>query len=254
MFASLSRSDHRRVHGRGNWIAFPYAEFDRLIPEFIIPLDPLLVPVPAESLSLVASLSSTMVFNSSGAPPPYENPQPEAGPSTSNTRTTRSQTRARGNAPDDDHAAVMLPRTRGRVRQHLREARVRRHQDASPDHRLPSLPSLLSVREIARLREQVEPVSFCLPAFIILVYLFLIFQPTRPCRNCFLAGRECQWVSWATKCQECARVRQGRCSFEESPEERMAHSEASYSWGRDSLTGKFFFSFSLLIISDFLNF
>ena len=64
-------------------------------------------------------------------------------------------------------------------------------------------------------------------------------QPTCPCRNCFLAGRECQWVSWATKCQECARVWQGRCSFEETPEERMAHSEATYSWGHDSLTGEF---------------
>ena len=65
----------------------------------------------------------------------------------------------------DDHTAVMLPHTRGRVRHHLREARVRRHQDASPDHKLPSLPSLLSVSEIACLREQVEPVSFLLSSY-----------------------------------------------------------------------------------------
>jgi len=91
MFAALNADERRRVHGQGSWIVFPYGDFDRLIPEFNLPLDPLLVPVPAESLSLVASFSSTMVYNSSGAPPPYENPQPEAGPS---TRTTRSQTRA----------------------------------------------------------------------------------------------------------------------------------------------------------------
>jgi len=94
MFTSLNSEERLRVHGRGSWIVFPYGDFDRLIPEFILPLDPLLVPVPTESLSLVASLSSTMAYNSSGAPPPYVSPQPEAGPSTSNTRTTRSQTRA----------------------------------------------------------------------------------------------------------------------------------------------------------------
>jgi len=53
----------------------------------------------------------------------------------------------------------MLPCTRARVRQHLREARVRHHQDASPGHQLPALPALLSVGEITHLREQVEPVS-----------------------------------------------------------------------------------------------
>jgi len=94
MFAALNPDERQRVHGQGSWIVFPYGDFDRLIPEFILPLDPLLVPVPAESLSLVASLSSSMVYNSSGAPPPYVSPQPEAGPSTSNTRVTRSQTRA----------------------------------------------------------------------------------------------------------------------------------------------------------------
>jgi len=67
----------------------------------------------------------------------------------------------------------MLPRTRGRVRQHLREARVRRHRDASPGHQLPSLPSLLSAGEITCLREQIEPVSFsyCLRLFIVLTFL-----------------------------------------------------------------------------------
>ena len=132
MFASLNADERRRVHDQGSWIVFPYGDFDRLIPEFIIPLDPLLVPVPADSLALVASLSSSMVYNSSGAPPSYENPQPEAGPSTSNTRATRSQTRAGSklfrfslvishhsdflfvgsNVLDNDHTSVMLPRTR----------------------------------------------------------------------------------------------------------------------------------------------
>ena len=60
----------------------------------------------------------------------------------------------------DDHTAVMLPRTCGRVRHHLREVHVRRHQDASPGHQLPSLPPLLSTGEIMCLREQIEPVSF----------------------------------------------------------------------------------------------
>jgi len=67
----------------------------------------------------------------------------------------------------------MLPRTRGRVRQHLREARVRRHRDASPGHQLPSLPSLLSTGEITRLREQIAPVSLshCLIIFLVLTFL-----------------------------------------------------------------------------------
>jgi len=96
MFAALNSDERLRVQGQGSWIVFPYGDFDRLDSDFTLPLDPLLVPVPADSLSLVASLSSTMVYNSSGAPPPYVSPQPEAGPSTSNTRVTRSQTRVGG--------------------------------------------------------------------------------------------------------------------------------------------------------------
>ena len=98
MFAALNPDERLRVQGQGSWIVFPYGDFDRLDSDFTLPLDPLLVPVPADSLSLVASLSSTMVYNSSGAPPPYVSPQPEAGPSTSTTHITRSQTRARSKA------------------------------------------------------------------------------------------------------------------------------------------------------------
>ena len=70
----------------------------------------------------------------------------------------------------DDHTAVMLPRTRGRVRHHLREARVHWHQDASPGHQLPSLPPLLSTGEIIRLREQIEPVSLSYSLCIVFVF------------------------------------------------------------------------------------
>ena len=96
MFAALNPDERLRVQGQGSWIVFPYGDFDRLDADFTLPLDPLLVPVPVDSLPLVASLSSTMVFNSSGAPPPYVSPQPEAGPLTSNMRVTRSQTRVGG--------------------------------------------------------------------------------------------------------------------------------------------------------------
>ncbi len=53
-------------------------------------------------------------------------------------------------------------------------------------------------------------------------------------------GRDCTWRDWSVKCVECARNKQGRCSFEESPEERMDNAEACHSWGLDSLTGKSF--------------
>jgi len=94
MFSALNPDKRQRIHGQGSWIVFPYGDFDCLESNFTLPLDPLLVPVPAKSLSLVASLSSTMVFNSSGVPPPYVSLQPEAGPSTSTMHVTRSQTHA----------------------------------------------------------------------------------------------------------------------------------------------------------------
>ena len=75
----------------------------------------------------------------------------------------------------DDHTAVMLPRTRGRVRHHLQEARIRRHQDASPGHQLPSLPPLLSTGDITRLREQIEPISFSYSLCIVIVFNLFIF-------------------------------------------------------------------------------
>lgn len=55
-------------------------------------------------------------------------------------------------------------------------------------------------------------------------------------------------MSWSQKCKECNTKRGGRCSFEESPEERMDSSEAAFSWGRDSLSCKSLEFFSLLYL------
>ena len=56
----------------------------------------------------------------------------------------------------------MTSRFRGRSRQMLHTARVRRQTEASPTRQLPSLPSLISLAEIRQLREQVRPVSLVL--------------------------------------------------------------------------------------------
>jgi hypothetical protein len=41
------------------------------------------------------------------------------------------------------------------------------------------------------------------------------------------------------KCNTCAHAKHGRCSFEETPEERLDHAEAAFVSGQDSLTCKF---------------
>ena len=71
----------------------------------------------------------------------------------------------------------MTSRFRGRGRQMLHTARVRRQAEASPTRRLPSLPPLISLAEIRQLREQVQPVS--LP-ILFLSYVFPIFLALSP--------------------------------------------------------------------------
>ena len=110
--------------------------------------------------------------------------------------------------------------------------------------------------EIHQLREQVEPVGLVSLSPFCLSLIFLA-QPVRPCRACFFEGRNCTWIDWASKCEECARLRKGRCSFEESPEERMDHTKAAHSWGLEALSCKFYISFDsyvLLILISFLAF
>ena len=67
----------------------------------------------------------------------------------------------------------MTSRFRGRGRQMLHTARVRRQTDASPTRQLPSLPPLISMAEIRQLREQVRPVSLptTFHSYVLLIFL-----------------------------------------------------------------------------------
>jgi len=57
---------------------------------------------------------------------------------------------------------LLTTRARGRARKILHSARVTRQRATPPEEQLPQLPALISMEEIHKLREQVEPVSFCL--------------------------------------------------------------------------------------------
>ena len=64
-----------------------------------------------------------------------------------------------GTIANDGVGTLFTERTRGRGRHLLHTARVRRQTEASPTRRLSSLPPLISLAEIHKLREQVDPVS-----------------------------------------------------------------------------------------------
>ena len=90
MFAILTETQQARVHLRGNWIVFPYAEFDRLDPHFLVPQDSFLVPLPPNLRGLVSQISATVVDRLADLSDPREQ---LPGPSSSSARVTRSQTR-----------------------------------------------------------------------------------------------------------------------------------------------------------------
>jgi hypothetical protein len=89
MLAILTESQQSRVHLGGNWITFPYGEFDRLDPNFVVPLTPVLIPFAPHLRSLLAQFSATIVDEPLG-PNEYRD---LTGLSTMIPRT-RSQTRA----------------------------------------------------------------------------------------------------------------------------------------------------------------
>ena len=90
MLAVLTESQQARVHLGGNWIVFPYAEFDHLDPNFLVPVDPILVPLPPHLRELVGQFSSSIVDR---APISSEPQDPIAGPSSMPAYRTHSQTR-----------------------------------------------------------------------------------------------------------------------------------------------------------------
>ena len=143
-----------------------------------------------------------------------------------------------GAIPNDGIGRTARSRTKGQGRRELLEARNLRHREASPGHQLSKLPRLISEEDLAVLRHDVPPVSLAHSLSALSFTDYFRTQSIRPCRSCFLAGRTCHWVSWNSKCDECCKNHQGRCSFQESPEERMDNSEAAHSWGRDSLSCK----------------
>ncbi len=90
MFAVLTESQQARVHLGGNWIVFPYAEFDRLDSNFLVPVDPILVPLPPHLRDIVGQFSSTIVDRVQDTP---ESQDQTAGPSSMPAYRTRSRTR-----------------------------------------------------------------------------------------------------------------------------------------------------------------
>ena len=90
MFAVLTESQQTRVHLGGNWIVFPYAEFDRLDSNFLVPVDPILVPLPPHLRDIVSQFSSAIVDRVQDTP---ESQDQTAGPSSMPAYRTRSRTR-----------------------------------------------------------------------------------------------------------------------------------------------------------------
>ena len=90
MLAILTESQQARVHLGGNWIVFPYAEFERLDPHFLVPLEPVFVPLPPHLRDVIGQISSTIVdrtLDSTGHQESITDPSTSA-------RQTRSRTRA----------------------------------------------------------------------------------------------------------------------------------------------------------------
>ena len=90
MLAVLTESQQACIHLGGNWIVFPYAEFDCLDPNFLVPVDPILVPLPPHLRELVGQFSSSIVNQAPMSTGPQD---PIAGPSSMPAYQTRSQTR-----------------------------------------------------------------------------------------------------------------------------------------------------------------
>src|SRR6266581_8650764 len=68
MFAVLTDSQQARVHLGGNWIVFPYVEFDRLDSNFLVPVDPILVPLPPHLRDIVGQFLLAIVDRAQDTP------------------------------------------------------------------------------------------------------------------------------------------------------------------------------------------
>jgi len=91
MFATLTEPQQSHVHLSGSWIVFPYGEYDRLDPGFLVPLEPLMVPLHPSLREFVEQVSST-VWDRVGDYSIVRELQ--SIPSSSTMPVTRSQTRA----------------------------------------------------------------------------------------------------------------------------------------------------------------
>ena len=63
-----------------------------------------------------------------------------------------------GTITNDRVGTLLTTRAGGRARKILHSARVTRQRATPPEEQLPRLPALISMEEIHKLREQVEPV------------------------------------------------------------------------------------------------
>ena len=64
-----------------------------------------------------------------------------------------------GGIPNDGVGRTARTHTKGIGRQELLEARQQRRREATPEHQLRDLPTLISVEDLATLRHDVPPVS-----------------------------------------------------------------------------------------------
>ena len=90
MFESLDEAHQRDVEQQGAWIVYPHTTFEWLPPSFIIPAEPILVPVPPDNAPRLSLTCSTL-----REPPPavYRDDSPElSGPA---LRAKRLRTRSK---------------------------------------------------------------------------------------------------------------------------------------------------------------
>ena len=64
---------------------------------------------------------------------------------------------------------------------------------------------------------------------------------------------DCTWKGWGVKCNTCAHVKHGWCSYKESPEEHLDQSEATFLSGQDSLTCKSFIFLHFFLFANWLS-
>ena len=79
MLTVLTESQQARVHLGANWVVFPYVEFKWLDPNFLVPVEPILVPLPPHLHNIIGQFSSTIIDKVQDIP---DSENQQAGPST----------------------------------------------------------------------------------------------------------------------------------------------------------------------------